>query len=380
MRLDDRAFAVLYADGDSDDLRAFREAASGLSVLSASSGEQALHVLERQEVAVVVADQALPDMSGVELLCRARELRPSAVRLMTGRAPTAALALAAINEAAVSAFIEKPWRPEWLGKLLRGALEQRRAQSSIEGMEMRLWHGGQVAAAATIYEELVHELSNPLGALEINASLVADLLESAEQSESVQAARGSLESAREAHADSIAALEQMKSLVSRMRQGRRPARDQARGSCQASSVVEATVRIVRAEAEKVARLGVELDLPRPAIVLMDASVLGQVLLNLLLNALQAFPTSAPSRNRVKVLGQIVSSGLSLRVEDNGPGIALEHLDQVFEPFFTTKENGTGLGLAICRELVTRAHGTIAVQNVGSGGASFEITLPIAKSD
>jgi C4-dicarboxylate-specific signal transduction histidine kinase len=113
---------------------------------------------------------------------------------------------------------------------------------------------------------------------------------------------------------------------------------------------------------------------------MDASVLGQVLLNLLLNAFQAFTTSAPARNRVRVVGQIVGGGISLRVEDNGPGIAPEHLEQVFEPFFTTKESGTGLGLAICRELVTRAHGTIAVQSLVSGGASFEITVPIAKSD
>jgi len=380
MLLDYRAFPVLYVDGDGDDVRAFREAAGGFTVLTANNAEQALRVLERPDIAALVVEQVLPDMSGVELFRRARELRPNAARLLAGHGLDADTALAAINVAGVSGYLTKPWRAEPLGQALRQAIDPLHVDSSLESMEMRLWHGGQVAAAATIYEELVHELSNPLGALEINASLVADLIESAHDAPSTDVARTVMESAREAHADSIAAIEQMKSLVSRMRQGRRPARAQAHGPCYAASAIDATVHIVRTEAEKVARLEVKLDLPVHTIVPMDASVLGQLLLNLLLNAVQAFPARAPAQNCVQVLARVAGGALQLCVEDNGPGIAPEHMGRVFEPFFTTKDNGTGLGLAICRELVTRSHGTIDVQNLAKGGCRFEITLPLAKSD
>ena len=384
MALDPRALCVLYVDADRDDVRAFQDAAAEFSVMCADNGQQALTILEHRDVAVLVAERALPDMPGLELLQRARELRPSAARLLTSRGLDMETALAAINAAAVNGYIPKPCRPEPVAAMLRTALDARHVDSSIESMEMRLWHGGQVAAAATIYEELVHELSNPLGALEINATLVADLIDSALGELPSAASLGTmLESAREAHADSVAAIEQMKGLVSRMRQGRRPVRPHSHGPCHAESAILATVRIVRAEIEKVARLEVKLALPPKTIVQMDASVLGQLLLNLLLNAAQAFPEGPPQQHRVTVLGRVGDSnppGLELSVEDNGPGIAPEHMDRVFEPFFTTKEHGTGLGLAICRELVTRAHGTLGVQNLASGGARFDVTVPIAKSD
>jgi signal transduction histidine kinase len=381
MALDPRALCVLYVDGDRDDVRAFQAAAAEFSVLSADNGHQALTILEHQDVAVLVAERVLADMPGLELLQRARELRPSAARLLTSRGLDVETALAAINAAAVNGYISKPCRPEPVAAMLRAALEARHVDSSLESIEMRLWHGGQVAAAATIYEELVHELSNPLGALEINASLVTDLLDSAQNDQPSEASLATmLESAREAHADSVAAIEQMKGLVARMRQGRRPVRPQMHGPCHAESAIVATVRIVRAEIEKVARLEVKLQLPPKTIVLMDASVLGQVLLNLVLNAAQAFPEGTPGQHRVTVLGRVATGALELSVEDNGPGIAPEHLERVFEPFFTTKDHGSGLGLAICRELVTRAHGSIAVQNLASGGARFDVTLPIARSD
>jgi C4-dicarboxylate-specific signal transduction histidine kinase len=111
---------------------------------------------------------------------------------------------------------------------------------------------------------------------------------------------------------------------------------------------------------------------------MEASVLGQILLNLLLNAAQAVPAHKRNDNRIQVWASPMAEQLLISVRDNGPGIAAGLSDRVFEPFFTTKENGTGLGLAICRELVTRAHGTISVENPRGGGAQFDIRVPVAK--
>jgi C4-dicarboxylate-specific signal transduction histidine kinase len=273
----------------------------------------------------------------------------------------------------------KPWQADKLCDQLTTLLEALGRESSVRSMEMSFWHGGQVAAATTIYEELVHELSNPLGALEINASLVADLLrEVVEQrgaDADLDAIQASAQTASEAHTDSLAAIDQMKSLVSRMRHGGM-SRPRAQGRCDPARVIDATVRVVRAEVEKVAQL--EVRVAAAPTVQMEASVLGQILLNLLLNAAQALQLRHRAENRIQVLASPVAEQLLISVRDNGPGIASGLHERVFEPFFTTKENGTGLGLAICRELVSRAHGTISVENLRAGGAQFDIRVPLAK--
>lgn len=374
MAHDYRAFPILYVDVEPESLLAFRDAVhETFAVITAENAAEALQLLAQHDVAVILTEQHIRGMTGVELCRRTRELRPNTVRLLTTRELDLSSAIEAINQGQISGFLPKPWTDEQLDRLLRNAIDPLHVQRAQQGMEMRLWHGGQVAAATTIYEELVHELSNPLGALEINASLVSDLLVAAVNDTSLaKPLHNSLETAVEAHTDSLAAIDQMKGLVSRMRQGRRLHASPARGQCDVARVIDATVRIVRAEVEKVAQLDIQIDSSPAAMV--DASVLGQVLLNLVLNASQAVLPEARARNRIRVqLGE--GDGLvRLSVIDNGPGIAPDHLERVFDPFFTTKENGTGLGLAICRELVSQAHGTISVSNGVGGGARFVVAV------
>jgi C4-dicarboxylate-specific signal transduction histidine kinase len=378
MPLDFRAFPILYVDGDAASAARFCEIlGEHFSVNTANSGAQALRSIELTETAVLVSEQNLPDMTATELFEQTRLLRPEVARLLTAAPISPETAEEAINRGRVSGYMAKPWQPEKLRAWVAATLETMLRESTLRSMEMSLWHGGQVAAATTIYEELVHELSNPLGALEINASLVADLLrEIVEQPEiESEVLRTSVQTACEAHTDSLAAIEQMKSLVSRMRHGGM-ARPRKQGHCDPARVIEATVRVVRAEVEKVAQL--EVRVAAAPTVHMEASVLGQILLNLLLNAAQAVSPHTRTDNRIQVLASPVAEQLLISVRDNGPGIAPGLAERVFEPFFTTKENGTGLGLAICRELVTRAHGTISVENLRGGGAQFDIRVPIAK--
>jgi two-component system NtrC family sensor kinase len=377
MALDYRAFPFMYVDVEPDSLLAVRDALhESFNVMTAATAAEALTLLAQNDVAVMLTEQHMPDMSGVELCHRAHELRPNIVCLLTTRALDLNSAIDAINHGQIGGFLAKPWSDQQLERTLRHAIDPLQAQRAQQSMEMRLWHGGQVAAATTIYEELVHELSNPLGALEINASLVSDLLLTMLHDGAIaKPLRDSLENAAEAHNDSLAAIDQMKSLVSRMRQGRRPHAIPTRGACVIARVVDATVRIVRAEIEKVAHLDVQLDSSPTAT--MDASVLGQVLLNLLLNAAQAVLPEARMRNRIRVQVGEGDGYARLSVIDNGPGIPPDNLDRVFDPFFTTKENGTGLGLAICRELVSQAHGTISVSSGAGGGARFVVAIPLS---
>lgn len=104
----------------------------------------------------------------------------------------------------------------------------------------------------------------------------------------------------------------------------------------------------------------------------DAEQLKQVLLNLLINAIEASPEGATVWLRTKATNGI----LTLEVQDQGSGIAKEHIDHIFDPFFTTKSKGTGLGLAISSMIVAQHGGSLTFINNQSGGATFRVELPI----
>ena len=113
-------------------------------------------------------------------------------------------------------------------------------------------------------------------------------------------------------------------------------------------------------------------------LLADANQLQQVLINLLVNAIEASPPGG--RVDVTAAGEARDGrqGVVVRVSDSGPGVAPELRSAVFQPFFTTKPRGqgTGLGLAICRDIVRDHGGTIEVAN-HDGGATFVVWLPAA---
>ena len=109
----------------------------------------------------------------------------------------------------------------------------------------------------------------------------------------------------------------------------------------------------------------------------DAHTLGQALVNVLINAIDA--ASATAQPRVAVSARPLTGGESveIRIRDNGPGISAAQRGMIFEPFFTTKTAGTGLGLAIARDAIEQHGGTIAVAADDEPGAEFVITLPVA---
>jgi signal transduction histidine kinase len=113
--------------------------------------------------------------------------------------------------------------------------------------------------------------------------------------------------------------------------------------------------------------------PRSMMVSADPLMLGQALLNLILNAVQA---SGKGGTVVGDYGVETSEGRQFRlaVEDGGPGIRPEIMDKIFDPFFTTKDEGTGLGLAIVHRVVEAHEGVISASNRDGGGARFEIRI------
>jgi signal transduction histidine kinase len=112
----------------------------------------------------------------------------------------------------------------------------------------------------------------------------------------------------------------------------------------------------------------------------DAEMIKQIFLNIILNAQQAMPDGGMLRIESIILsGSIVPSEapvIEISFQDTGPGIPEENLSRIFDPFFSTKEGGSGLGLAIVHNIISQHHGSVSVENSPQRGAIVNISLPL----
>ena len=138
----------------------------------------------------------------------------------------------------------------------------------------------------------------------------------------------------------------------------------------------ALVRIDAATRQVKLDVDVPADLPP---VRGDRVQIQQVLLNLILNGMDALNGTRPEDRRVNVTARLDGAQtVEIAVGDAGHGIPADKLAQIFDPFFTTKPNGMGIGLAVSRTIVEAHGGRLWAENKDGGGAAFRFTLPIAE--
>ena len=113
----------------------------------------------------------------------------------------------------------------------------------------------------------------------------------------------------------------------------------------------------------------------------DRVHLQQVMLNLLVNAMDALEGCAPDQRTIQVSAlRLDPATVEVRVVDNGPGIPGESLERLFEPFFTTKSNGMGMGLPVSKTIIEAHKGKLWAENRPEGGACFCFTVPVASGE
>jgi CheY-like chemotaxis protein/two-component sensor histidine kinase len=221
---------------------------------------------------------------------------------------------------------------------------------------------------------VAHELNNPLAYVMANVALLRE-----------RVGRAGLDEANaRALLDAVAAVadgsQRMRDIMDDLRTFSRP-EDQRRVVVDLRRIVESSVRLVSNEIRHRAELVAELDEDVPQ-VLANESRLGQVFINLLVNALHAIPDSRTERGLIRIRTYRDAQGCAVAsVEDNGVGIGPVALRRLFEPFFTTKDvgQGTGLGLAVCENIVTSLGGSIEGESELGRGSTFRVILPAAKT-
>jgi two-component system, NtrC family, sensor histidine kinase HydH len=142
-------------------------------------------------------------------------------------------------------------------------------------------------------------------------------------------------------------------------------------------IFEETLQLLRPQIEK-GRISVlkEFESLPPATI--DKEQMKQVILNLLMNAIQAMPKAG----RLGLSGRVSRDGhwVELTIQDSGIGIPPEDMDKLFDPFFSTKEGGIGLGLSIAHRIIDQHHGKIEVESNSGKGTRFTLSLPISSEE
>ncbi|BDG09416.1 MASE1 domain-containing protein [Anaeromyxobacter paludicola] len=237
----------------------------------------------------------------------------------------------------------------------------------------------RMAGVGTLAAGMAHEINNPLAYVLGNLSWMR---------EEVGALRSAL---RTGAGEPDGKLEQFLQVIRETEEGATRVREVVRdlklfsradgegtGAADVRRVLRGAISLAKNELRHRARLSTEIaDVPPVA---GDEHRLGQVFLNLIVNAAQSIPEGHADENVVRVSAQTDASGeVVVEVQDSGCGMTAEVRNRIFEPFFTTKPvgSGTGLGLAICHGIVKACGGRIDVESVPGAGSLFRVALPAA---
>ncbi|WP_375767575.1 response regulator [Archangium gephyra] len=239
-------------------------------------------------------------------------------------------------------------------------------------MEARLVRADRMASLGTLAAGIAHEINNPLAFTVANLGhLESDVLPR------LKLPGGEQDDVRKLVADAQLGATRVRDIVRQLKMFSR-ADEQARPEpVDVTRVLESAISMASNEIKHRARL--VRDFTDQLVAEANEGRLGQVMVNLLVNAAQAIPEGSVERNEIRVLTRTHAEGLAIEVRDTGSGIPAENLERLFEPFFTTKPVGvgTGLGLPICQDIVTSFGGRMEVESEVGKGSTFRVILRAA---
>lgn len=244
-----------------------------------------------------------------------------------------------------------------------GAVEIFSDISLIKALEKEMHQAKTMAALGEMSATVAHEIRNPLGAMGMWAGLLERDLEPGDQR-------------RKTLGKITEGLSKLNKIVTNLLVYTRPVKLEFR-KVQLETVLEEIVDFVQIEIE---RLGQKINVKKnwadeKTFILADPEKMGQVVMNLCLNAVQAMPAGGELSVTVDKKKQRAAEFVCFSICDTGTGIAKDDISKIFDPFFTTKENGTGLGLAIVKKFVETHSGYIDVKSAIQKGTTVRVFLP-----
>ncbi len=377
---------LIVEDVENDAQLLLRELArGGYTVTSArvETDAQMTAALTNEPWDIIISDYSMPQFTALLALAVVKRLKvdvPFVVVSGTVGEDTAVEAL----RAGANDFMAK-------GKFARliPALERELHDHALRiernAMQEQLLISDRMASVGTLAAGVAHEINNPLAALMANLDFVvadltklgAELGAGSVSHESNDWIATRLRSIAEPLADARECADRVRHIVRDLKLFSRSGEEQNE-AVDVQRVIDSSLRIAWNEILHRARL--VKDYGNVPLVAGNEARLGQVFLNLIVNAAQAIPEGRADKNEIRIVTRQDDRGrVVVEVRDSGAGIPEAVLPKIFDSFFTTKPIGvgTGLGLAICHRIVTALHGQIAVESQLGKGTVFRVTLDVA---
>ena len=370
---------VVYVDDEVPNRIVFQASFQDLfNVKVCESVEEALRVMHGDTIAVVLADQRMPNATGVDLLTRVKDLYPDAIRVLVTAYTDQEPIVQAVNRVQIDRFIPKPWDNREMEALIAGAVDSYFMRLKVKDLEYSLISAQRAEVLGRLAAGLVHDMSSPLAAITANI----ERLRYGEKFYQAVTERGGFADPEEKELvselpelarDLELSTGYLTQLVNGIREHWRPTGTD--GEADPRAVVEFSKKLVltRARNERVELKFITPDVPK---VRVGPSVLCQVITNLLVNSVQSFTPNATKRD-VSLELTHEGDGVVIIVKDSGKGISPEVLARLGKEQLTTKlaGHGTGLGVMITRTIVEKAGGRFKLESTVGQGTTARVWLP-----
>ncbi|MFH2124221.1 MAG: response regulator [Pseudomonadota bacterium] len=379
----------------------------GYGTLVAKDGAEALSLMQANDIDLALIDLGLPDISGLDLLSLIKVGHPStAAIILTGNA-TLESAIDATSRGAFS-YLQKPYNIDQLLLQIKRAIEKQQADQEHEKLNIQLLQAQKLESVGRLAAGIAHEINTPIQFISSNIAflkeafkesshLINSLLELLESIKNGTVTEAQIEENDKivVHLDwdylqeeiphaidqSNDGLQRVTSIVQAMKEFSHPGSKQ-KVNTNLNQVIETTITISRNEWKSVATVDTDLD-PELQSLPCLANEMGQVFLNLLINATHAIENQLGNnpegkKGRITISTKQHDQHVEIRITDTGCGIPAHIHNKVFDPFFTTKDvgKGTGQGLTIAHDVIVGKHnGTLAFEAEPGSGTTFIIRLP-----
>ena len=252
---------------------------------------------------------------------------------------------------------------------IRDISEKKRAEEALQEAQDKLAHVTRTQAMGELAAAIAHEVNQPLTAIVTNANFSLRQL---------KGSTANLDELRTAITEIVNDATRASAVISRIR-GLLVKGSPRRTELDINEIIQEVITLLRNELTRnrvSLRADLAANLPR---VSGDPVQLQQVLINLIVNAIEAMRASTERPRKLLIRSARNADGILVQVQDSGPGIKPELVDGIFEPFFTTKAEGIGMGLAISRSIIESHGGHLSLVPV-SQGALLQFTLPVISND
>jgi signal transduction histidine kinase len=344
---------------------------------------------------IIISDWSMPRFSAMAAFATLRETGLDIPFIIVSGTIGEETAVAAMK-AGVQDFMTKGHLSRLIPAIER-ELREVEVRREAHQMHEHLLISERMASVGTLAAGVAHEINNPLAAVIGNVEMATETLarmveevnrQSASTPEQIDSRQDFLTRSAERLAEIQEAMvmideaaERMRLVVRDLRVFSHPGDEKYQGPVDIRTVVESSLRMASTEIRHRAQIVREYD--EVALVDGSESRLGQIFLNLIVNAAQSIPEGRAAANEIVIAIRMAETGqVIVEIRDTGSGIPPDILPRIFDPFFTTKPSGigTGLGLAICHRLVVALGGEISVESEVGIGTRFRIALPVARLD